>query len=207
VNAPPAHADIARRARHTRESKRRENIDLALCLSGGGFRAALFHLGALRRLFELGVLQQVDTIAAVSGGSILAAHLAERIRDWETLQVISVDERSAWWEAEVARPFREFTSKDIRTRSIARRLLPWNWPRVSASVEGLEAALRSLTDMKIEELPDWPTFIFCATDLATGELWESKKPRKNPLGVTSDSEAPLDWPVARAVAASSSFPP
>jgi NTE family protein len=151
------HAETARRARHPRDSKRRENIDLALCLSGGGFRAALFHLGALRRLFELGVLQQVDTIAAVSGGSILAAHLAERIRDWESLQGVPVGERSAWWEDEVAGPFRRFTSKDIRTRSIARRLLPWNWPRASASVEGLEAALGPLTNMKIEDLPDRPT--------------------------------------------------
>jgi NTE family protein len=32
---------------------------VAVCLSGGGFRAALFHLGALRRLHELGILQKV----------------------------------------------------------------------------------------------------------------------------------------------------
>src|SRR3954452_20292285 len=54
----------------------------ALCLSGGGFRAALFHLGALRRLDELGVLARVDTVSSVSGGSILAAHLADRLRPW-----------------------------------------------------------------------------------------------------------------------------
>jgi len=46
---------------------------IALCLSGGGFRAALFHLGAFRRLNELGILSTVDSIASVSGGSILAA--------------------------------------------------------------------------------------------------------------------------------------
>ena len=53
---------------------------LALCLSGGGFRAALFHLGALRRLNELGILSRVDTIASVSGGSIplrAAVHLLQ----------------------------------------------------------------------------------------------------------------------------------
>jgi NTE family protein len=55
---------------------------LALCLSGGGFRAALFHLGALRRLNELGILATVETIASVSGGSILAAHLATHMRPW-----------------------------------------------------------------------------------------------------------------------------
>src|ERR1700693_2934541 len=47
------------------------------CLSGGGFRAALFHLGALRRLHELEILQRVRWISAVSGGSIIAGHLAQ----------------------------------------------------------------------------------------------------------------------------------
>ena len=35
---------------------------LALALSGGGFRAALFHLGALRCLNEHGILSRVSTI-------------------------------------------------------------------------------------------------------------------------------------------------
>src|SRR5437773_6354039 len=52
----------------------------ALCLSGGGYRATLFHLGALTRLNELGVLGQIDTFCSVSGGSIASALLADRIR-------------------------------------------------------------------------------------------------------------------------------
>lgn len=40
-------------------------------MSGGGFRATLFHLGALRRLNELGLLKWMDTISSVSGGSII----------------------------------------------------------------------------------------------------------------------------------------
>jgi len=44
---------------------------LAICLSGGGYRAALFHLGGLRRLNELGILSSIDTISSVSGGSIM----------------------------------------------------------------------------------------------------------------------------------------
>ena len=45
-------------------------------MSGGGDRAALFHLGALRRLNELGVLSKIGTFTSVSGGSIIAAQLA-----------------------------------------------------------------------------------------------------------------------------------
>ena len=53
---------------------------VALCLSGGGSRAALFHLGVvIRRLNETGVLSQVNTITSVSGGSIFAAHLAAKV--------------------------------------------------------------------------------------------------------------------------------
>lgn len=46
---------------------------VGLALSGGGFRAALFHLGVLARLAECGVLPSVETLSTVSGGSILGA--------------------------------------------------------------------------------------------------------------------------------------
>ena len=45
-----------------------------LALSGGGFRAAAYHLGVLRRLRELGLLAQVDVMSTVSGGSIAGAY-------------------------------------------------------------------------------------------------------------------------------------
>src|SRR5204863_2026365 len=59
-----------------------ERTGTSLALSGGGFRAALFHCGALRRLNELGVLSQVTTISSVSGGSIASGILAMQ---WPTL--------------------------------------------------------------------------------------------------------------------------
>lgn len=46
---------------------------VGLALSGGGFRAALFHVGVLARLAELRVLPRVDVISTVSGGSIVGA--------------------------------------------------------------------------------------------------------------------------------------
>ena len=55
---------------------------VGLCLSGGGYRAALFHLGALRRLDRLGVLGQVRTVSAVSGGAIIANLLADPRLVW-----------------------------------------------------------------------------------------------------------------------------
>lgn len=86
----------------------RERKGLALCLSGGGFRAALFHLGALRRLNELGILSALDTITAVSGGSILAAHLAAAIRPWP-----APGESLPDWDVRVATPFRNVMGRNI----------------------------------------------------------------------------------------------
>lgn len=48
---------------------------IALCLSGGGYRAMLFHVGVLWRLNELGYLPKLDRISSVSGGSITSGVL------------------------------------------------------------------------------------------------------------------------------------
>ena len=69
-----------------------------LCLSGGGFRATLFHYGCLKRLNELGILGYVYGISATSGGAITAALLLQNcsshinkernayIYNWETFE-------------------------------------------------------------------------------------------------------------------------
>lgn len=48
---------------------------MALCLSGGGYRAMLFHLGTLWRLNELGLMKGLKRVSSVSGGSINAGVL------------------------------------------------------------------------------------------------------------------------------------
>lgn len=47
---------------------------IGLALSGGGYRAAAFHLGTMKSLHRLGILPNVDVISSVSGGSIIAAY-------------------------------------------------------------------------------------------------------------------------------------
>ena len=49
---------------------------IALALSGGGFRAAAFHLGVMRKLQSLGLFSAVDLLSCVSGGSIAGAFVA-----------------------------------------------------------------------------------------------------------------------------------
>jgi len=63
-----------------------EGIDdklTGLAMSGGGFRATLFHLGTLWRLNELAYLPKIDRISSVSGGSITCGVLAVH---WPRLQ-------------------------------------------------------------------------------------------------------------------------
>ncbi|HEA66940.1 MAG TPA: hypothetical protein ENI07_09005, partial [Desulfobacterales bacterium] len=49
---------------------------IGLALSGGGSRAIAFHLGCLRALYDRGILDDIDVISSVSGGSIIAAMFA-----------------------------------------------------------------------------------------------------------------------------------
>lgn len=55
-------------------------MKIALSLSGGGFRATLYHLGVIRYLRDVDLLKQIETITCVSGGAIIGAHL---IHNWE----------------------------------------------------------------------------------------------------------------------------
>ena len=52
---------------------------VALCLSGGGYRAMVFHVGVLWRLNETKLLSKIKRFSSVSGGSITAGVLASRM--------------------------------------------------------------------------------------------------------------------------------
>src|SRR6266853_820516 len=97
---------------------------VGLSLSGGGFRATLFHLGAIRRLHELGILPKLITVSSVSGGSILNGFLASRL-------VNSLSKEISDFASEVAVPVRQFCSLDIR-----------RWPALERLVPGLDNSLQ-----------------------------------------------------------------
>src|SRR5215510_13580131 len=95
----------AGRAVEQRLSRRLE-MRISIALSGGGFRAALFHLGVLRRAAELGWLPKVEAISGVSGGSIVAAFAALR---WS--EMISEGGDPAAFEKHVVAPFLTVVTK------------------------------------------------------------------------------------------------
>ena len=82
-----------------------------LALSGGGFRATLYHLGVVRCLRDAGVLPKITHITTVSGGSILGAHLA---LNWE--RYCGTPEQFDEVAAEIIR----FVQLDVRNRIVRR---------------------------------------------------------------------------------------
>jgi len=58
-------------------------------LSGGGFRAAGFHLGAMQKLQELRLLDKVDVLSCVSGGSIAGGVLVSSRSQTAALGILS----------------------------------------------------------------------------------------------------------------------
>ncbi|MFQ5609719.1 MAG: patatin-like phospholipase family protein [Woeseiaceae bacterium] len=175
-----------------------------LALSGGGYRASLFHLGVTRRLHELGVLQNTTRLSSVSGGSILAGFLAHKLLEQGETRLAFSD-----WEAQISAPFRRFVRKDIRTGLFLRHVL-WNWAFPGPRAKGLERAFRKrLGSRRLIELPradDGVEFIFLATDIKEGVLWRFSREK---LGnYRAGFETPPDsLRISHAVAASASFPP
>jgi NTE family protein len=172
----------------------RARYEYALCLSGGGFRASLFHLGAVRRLYEIGLLQRMDAISAVSGGTVIAAFLADRCAAWRDRQLSTAE-----WEREIAQPFRAFVSRNLNTIPVLRGWLPWNWTR-NTGVEALAAACeaRGLTTQTMATLPAQPQFMFDACDLVAGKSWSFTR--------TDSPKELADLKVATAVSVSSCLP-
>jgi predicted acylesterase/phospholipase RssA len=87
---------------------------IGLALSGGGFRATLFHLGVIKFLFDEKQLETVGLVSAVSGGSVLAAHL---ILNWKKYTGTPEEFDAAAGE------LLNFVQTDIRGRVLRRWIL------------------------------------------------------------------------------------
>jgi NTE family protein len=171
---------------------------IALCLSGGGYRAMLFHVGTLWRLNQLGCLPRLDRVSSVSGGSITAGILA---RNWSQL-AFGPDGVAGGFQTAVVDPLRAVAGTTIDLPAIAKgALLPGSISdRIAASYR--RHLFGSAT---LQNLPDSPRFVINATNLQSGVLWRFSKPYMADYRVGSVPNPTI--PIAVAVAASSAFPP
>jgi NTE family protein len=171
---------------------------VGLCLSGGGYRAMLFHVGAIWRLNDVGYLGKLARISSVSGGSITAGVLG---LVWSRLQFH--DGRSELFEPEVVDPIRSLASTTIDAHAMAAGIfLPGDI--ASRVVERLDDVL--FKGAVLQDLPtDPPRFVINATNLESGALWRFSRPYAGDhrVGRVPSPRTKL----ATAVAASAAFPP
>ncbi len=179
-----------------------ENIT-GLAMSGGGFRATLFHAGSLWRLNELGLLKSLGRISSVSGGSITNGVLALA---WPKLD-FDAQGVAKNFEALVVQPLRRFCSFDIDTRAIAKAVFPGQhaWDKLRDAYDEY-----LFHGAKLADLPEAPEFIFNATNLKTGRNFRFTKKylADYRLGLLDTAALPAPGnTLSMAVTASSGFPP
>lgn len=169
----------------------------ALCLSGGGYRAMLFHAGVLWRLNELGILPNLKRISSVSGGSITAGVLA---MNWHRLNFYEGIADN--FEKEVALPLKGLASRTIDVSSVALGSLWFG----SIGERVADAYRKYLFGNKtLQDITDEPRFVFNATNVQSGVLWRFMKRYMRDYRVGEVKNPEIDLAVA--IAASSAFPP
>lgn len=181
------------------DDPRQPEEGIALCLSGGGYRAMIFHLGALWRLNELGYLPKLSRISSVSGGSITAGVLGLK---WSRLAFDAAG-RSSGFQAEVVEPIRQLAGRTIDEGAIfGGMLLPG-----SISDKVVDAYRKYLFgSATLQDLPpDPPRFVINATSVQTGALFRFSRPFAADYRVGTIRNPGIELAVA--VAASSAFPP
>jgi NTE family protein len=196
------------------------NKRIGLALSGGGYRAAAYHVGTLRALNRLGILDRVDVISSVSGGSITAACYALHKGSYAEFEqsftaklrkgvllgpVINLIAALAlmmlsvyllgWWM---------LLPDIILLFFFGFKLLPFSiWIEKAYSRLFFRGA-------KLSELPETPTLAINSTNVATGTLFTFSRLKMSGYEYEGKDKKLMfnaaNFPVARAVMASSCVP-
>ena len=197
----------------------RESV--ALALSGGGYRAMLFHTGTLWRLGQLGFFQdkplerfgtngsesvgKLERISSVSGGSIISAKLALEFSSLENLGPVDFDRAFTELVVGPIRHLAGVTLAGMSAKGVFQVIKDIALPgEVNAHVaKALDDALYN--GKKLQDLPDRVRFIFNASNLQSGAVWRFSKPYMGDWKVGRVMNPALS--IARAVGASAAFPP
>ena len=177
------------------------NSKMGLALSGGGFRASIYHIGVLAALAERDMLRHVEVLSCVSGGSILGTYyyllLRKKYDEKKTLEHQDYVEIIKMLEKD----FLEGVQKNIRSRLFSgfagnlKMLFRKKYSRTNRLGEMYEKYLYSkitctdkpiyISDLKINisksfnpKTDNWsrrdkvPMLVLNATTLNTGHNWQ-----------------------------------
>jgi len=204
------------------DARKRIEDHIAVCLSGGGYRAMLFHTGVLWRLVELELLSPrtqnatlpaggrtslgtFKRISSVSGGSIISAMLGLK---WRRLK-FGTPQLVASYVDEVVEPIRRLAGVTLASDSPSGIIRVLGTVIAPGSVNRHVAAAydRHLYgDARLNDLPADPRWVINAANLQSGALWRFMSPYMRDWKVGKNTRTDKVT-IAQAVAASSAFPP
>src|SRR5579872_302921 len=175
---------------------------MALCLSGGGYRAMVFHLGAIWRLNEAGLMRKLKRISSVSGGSITSGMLGLQ---WKNL-TFNANDVATNLVATVIDPVLKLASHTLDLFTIVEGILSPFKSVADEVADGYRSHL--FGHATLQDLPsdnEGPRFVINSTNIQTRSLWRFSKPFMGDWRVGLIRNPKLDLAVA--VGASSAFPP
>lgn len=200
---------------------------IGVALSGGGYRAAAYHLGTLRALHKLGVLENVDVISAVSGGSIIAAYYAlHKDEGFENFEK-SFKEKLANGVifstyacvivlliavlVTVCLSFRYCSLLGIVVTVIELLALTFYWYYIAPISCLVEHGYRRrfFGNKALTDLPTSPLIAINATDVSTGTQFTFSQKKMSGYRYLKDGESIFDnsgFPISKAVMASTCVP-
>lgn len=175
---------------------------ILLALSGGGFRATIFHLGVMRAFRDAQLLSQIEAISSVSGGSITAAHL---LLSWHGYSNYGADHF-----AELENELKAFTTKGIRNQ-IADAISPYTFMWSGRATDLLAQKYeeqwpnKQLKHLHADVAP--PKLFMMATNLSRHTSYSYfSKDGYTMAGQDARAIKIPSLPIATAVAASSAYP-
>ena len=145
----------------------KNDLKIGLTLSGGGVRAIVFHLGVLSRLADEKLLEKIQMISTVSGGSLL-------------LGMIYQSNGNKWPSSdEFHATCLSFVKNCILKRNlqfnIILRTLFWPFPYFGKGRASIVAAsLRKCWELKagLNDLAEYPRWIINGTAIESGKCWQ-----------------------------------
>ena len=179
-------------------SRTKDELEIGIALSGGGIRAAVFHLGVLGRLAAEELLEQVTFISTVSGGSLgVGLVYSSNQNNWPTSREY----------IEKCMPLAKHHTvyQNLQRKGIIKVLgKPKYWLGGRAKI--ISEGLKDWWDIKglVKDLPPNPRWIINATTYETGKNWRFMHKRMGDYMAHYVSEPAIS--IADALAASAAYP-
>src|SRR5574344_1686625 len=173
---------------------------IGLALSGGGFRASVFHIGVLTFLAEKKQLENISYISTVSGGSLLIGLIYSiNNNKWPTSEEFLND---------VAPKIKKQLTESSLINDTLLSLIcrPFNWRYIFHRVNILAYTLKNVWKVNsiISDIPEYPKLVINATTSETGKSWRFSNEKMGDY-LSGYVKAP-NIPLSDVMAISAAFP-